>query len=154
MPEIKLVPYSSESHLEFLKDWLSNEKLMHGWDMPPFLPDSVEEWASSLERLILMIVDVSRDNVVGFMNFYKWNKELGVASRGTLIDPNYQNQGYGKAAIQASNDYAFNQMNLKRIELYVSGSNKVSKHITEKLGYTFEYYSPTKDRYYYFMERP
>lgn len=148
---IKLTPYNPAKHSKHLKKWLTDQKLMAGWDMPSFWPHKIEEWADEPNKVILMVEDGGGE-VVGFVNFYDWNKENKTASRGTLIDSKYQNKGYGKTAIKTSNDYAFDTMLLNRIELYVSGSNEVSRHITEKLGYKFDRYDPKKDRYYYYME--
>lgn len=151
--QIELVPYKSDNHLQELTNWLQNKDLMHGWGMGTFKnSEEVNKWASDSTRVVLMVKDVSNDEIVGIVNFYDWNKEKQVASRGTLIDPKLQNKGYGKAAILASNKYAFDEMKLKRIELYVEGDNEVSRHITEKLGYKFDRYDLQKDKYYYFMD--
>ncbi|KKQ75502.1 MAG: GCN5-related N-acetyltransferase [Candidatus Woesebacteria bacterium GW2011_GWB1_38_5b] len=99
-----------------------------------------------------MVKDKVNGKIIGLVNFYDWNKEKQTASRGTLIDPEFQNQGFGKAAILKSNEYVFKDMGLKRIELYVEADNHRSRHITEKLGYKFDRYDPVKKRYYYYME--
>lgn len=152
MKNISLVRYSPSKHLSYLKKWLTNEKLMKGWGMPPFWEHKVQEWAEELDKVILMIRDDNLKKIVGFVNFYDWNKNRQVASRGTLIDPKYQNQGYGKAAIKNSNKYAFEKMKLKRIELYVDDENKISRHLTEKLGYKYDKYDPKKKRHYFYMD--
>lgn len=154
-PQIELVHYNSESHLEQLTNWLQNKDLMRGWGMHAFEnSEEVNKWARDSTRVVLMVKDASSDEIVGMVNFYDWNNEKQTASRGTLIDPKFQNMGYGKAAILASNKYAFDEMKLKRIELYVEGHNEVSRHITEKLGYKFDRYNSLKDKYYYYMENP
>jgi len=153
MQEISLIPYSADLYSSRLEKWLTNEELMHGWGIPPFKKDEIYPWTEDPTRVILMVKDEKNGNIVGFVNFYKWNREKGIASRGTLIDPEYQNQGYGKASIEASNKYAFENMGLKKIELYVEADNERSRHVTEKLGYTFDHFDPTKQRYYYYMER-
>ncbi len=153
--QIELVPYNSNNHLQKLTNWLQDKDLMHGWGMDTFAnSEEVNKWASDSTRVVLMVKDVSIGEIVGMVNFYEWDKEKQVASRGTLIDPKFQNKGYGKAAILLSNKYAFEEMELKRIELYVEGYNEVSRHITEKLGYKLDRYNPQKDRYYYFMDNP
>jgi len=153
--QIKLVPYNSDNHLQKLTNWLQDKDLMHGWGMEIFEnSEEVNKWASDSTRVVLMVKDVGSDEIVGMVNFYGWDKEKKVASRGTLIDPKFQNRGYGKAVILASNKYAFDEMKLTRIELYVEGYNEASRYITEKLGYKFDRYNPQKDRYYYFMENP
>lgn len=153
--QIEHVPYNSDNHLQKLTNWLQDKELMHGWGMNTFENSKeVNKWASDSTRVVLMVKDINSDEIVGLVNFYDWNKEKQVASRGTLIDPKFQNRGYGKSAILLSNKYAFDEMKLKRIELYVEGYNEVSRHLTEKLGYKLDRYNPKKDRYYYFMDNP
>jgi RimJ/RimL family protein N-acetyltransferase len=153
--QIELVPYNSNNHLQKLTNWLRDKDLMHGWGMDTFENnEEVNNWASDPTRVVLMVKDVSSDEIVGMVNFYDWDKEKQVASRGTLIDPKFQNKGYGKSAILLSNKYAFDEMKLTRIELYVEGDNEVSRYLTEKLGYKFDRYDPKKDKYYYFMDNP
>lgn len=153
--KIELVSYSPDNHLEQLTNWLQNKDLMHGWGMDTFEnSEEVNKWASDSTRVVLMVKDVVSSEIVGMVNFYAWDKEKKVASRGTLIDPKFQNKGYGKAAILLSNKYAFDEMKLARIELYVEGDNEVSRHVTEKLGYKLDRYNSKKDRYYYFIDNP
>jgi RimJ/RimL family protein N-acetyltransferase len=153
MLEISLIKYSPNIHLKLLERWLTNEDLMHGWGIPIFKVEDIVPWTQDPTRVILMVQNQKDDKIVGFVNFYQWDKENAKASRGTLIDPKHQNQGFGKAAIEESNKYAFEEMKLKKIELYVEADNERSRHITEKLGYTFDHFDPTKKKYYYYMER-
>ncbi len=151
--KIQLIPYSKELHLDYLKKWLTDKKLMKGWGMSPFVDSTISEWAGEPNRVVLMVEDLDLEKIVGFVNFYDWDREKKVASRGTLIEPKYQNRGYGKVAILESNKYAFKKMNLERIELYVDKDNEVSKHITEKLGYKLDRYDDKKKRYWYYMDK-
>ena len=153
MQEISLIKYSPDIHIKLLEKWLTNKDLMHNWGMPIFKIEEITPWTEDPTRVILMVQNQKNGEIVGFVNFYQWDKEKGIASRGTLIDLQYQNQGYGKASIEASNKYAFENMGLKKIELYVEAGNKRSRHVTKKLGYTFERFDPKKQRYYYYMER-
>jgi len=153
MQEISLIKYSPDIHIRFLEKWLTNKELMYGWGMPPFKKEEIIFWTKDPTRVILMVQNQKDGKIVGFVNFYEWDKEKGIASRGTLIDPKYQNQGFGKAAIEKSNKYAFKEIKLNKIELYVEADNERSKHITEKLGYTFDRFDPIKQKYYYYMDR-
>ena len=153
MQGILLIPFSPKIHTGLLKKWLTNKELMHGWGIPPFKKEEIIPWTEDSTRIILMVKDKKKGEIVGFVNFYEWDKEKAVASRGTLIDPAYQNQGFGKAAIKESNKFAFEEMALKKIELYVEADNKKSKYITEKLGYIFDRFDPIKQKYYYHMNR-
>ena len=153
MQQISLVKYSPGLHIKLLEKWLTNEDLMHGWGIPTFKVEDISSWTEDPTRVILMVQNQKDNETIGFVNFYEWDKENAKASRGTLIDPEYQNQGFGKAAIEESNRYAFDDMKLKKIELYVEADNQRSRHVTEKLGYTFDRFDPIKQRYYYYMER-
>ncbi|OGM77195.1 hypothetical protein A2188_01500 [Candidatus Woesebacteria bacterium RIFOXYA1_FULL_43_9] len=153
MQKVSLVPYSPQTHTGLLEKWLTSEDLMHGWGMPTFKVEDIKPWTEDPTRVILMVQNQKDGNMVGFVNFYEWDKDNAKASRGTLIDPKYQNQGFGKAAIEKSNKFAFEKMGLKRIELYIEADNQRSRHITEKLGYIFDRFDPIKQRYYYYMER-
>lgn len=153
MQEVSLIKYSPYLHFKLLAKWLTNEDLMHGWGMPAFKKVEIASWTEDPTRLILMVQHPKNGKIVGFINFYEWDKENARASRGTLIDPKYQNQGFGKAAIKESNKYAFRDMKLKRIELYVEADNERSRHVTAKLGYTLDRFDPIKKRYYYYIEK-
>lgn len=153
MKEVTLTPYSSQEHQLYLLGWLTDDELMRGWGMAPFKKEDVPLWIDDPTRVILMVGKKENGQIVGFVNFYEWDKDKGIASRGTLIDPKYQNQGYGKAAILESNRYAFSRMGLKKIELYVQGDNKKSRHITERLGYKFDKHDSGQDRFYFYMEK-
>lgn len=153
MKEISLIKYSPDIHYILLERWLTTKNLMHDWGMPIFKVEDIAPWTEDPTRVILMVQNQKDGQIVGFVNFYNWEKENARASRGTLIDPEYQNQGFGKAAIEDSNKYGFEEMGLKKIELYVEAENERSRYITEKLGYTLERFDPTKQRFYYYMER-
>lgn len=153
--KIQLLAFDTNKHLGILAHWLQDQELMHGWGMKPFESlDKVLEWVVDPTRVILMVEDKTSGKIVGMVNFYDWNKEKKVASRGTLIDPEFQNRGFGKEAIFQSNEYAFSVLGLNRIELYVEADNEKSRHITEKLGYKFVRFDDAKKRYYYYMEKP
>lgn len=153
MQEISLIKYSPVLHSKLLESWLTNKELMHGWGMPVFNIKDIEPWAKDATRVILMVQNQKDDKIIGFVNFYEWDREKAKASRGTLIDLKYQNQGFGKAAILKSNKYAFEKMKLKKIELYVEADNEKSRHITEKLGYSLDYFDLVKKRYYYSIKK-
>lgn len=153
MKDIFLTSYSSYEHKSYFINWLTDSELMRGWGMVPFEKEKIDIWIEDPMKVILMIEGRKDGQIVGFVNFYDWDNKKGVASRGTLIDPIYQNQGFGKAAVIKSNKYAFEKIGLKRIELYVQGDNQRSRHITEKLGYKFDRYDSGKDRYYYYIEK-
>lgn len=130
-----------------------DKKLMHDWEMSPFKKEDIGSWIEDPTRVILMIKDSEEGRIIGFVNFYNWDKKKATASIGILIDPKYQNQGFGKIAVSEANNYAFDKLGLKRIELYVEADNQRSKHVMEKAGYILDHFNSAKQKYFYYMAR-
>jgi len=149
---VLLTSYTSEN-FPYLSKWLVDKELMHNWGMPIFKKEDIGSWIEDPTRVILMIRDDQGGNVIGFVNFYNWDKNKATASMGILIDPKYQNQGYGKIAIKEVNNYAFDKLGLKKIELYVESVNQRSRHVMEKAGYIFDHFNPIKQKYFYYMAK-
>lgn len=150
MIRLSLAPYTSGAY-QYLSKWLIDEELMHDWGMPPFKKEDIYPWIKDLTRIIFIIKN--GEKIIGFVNFYNWNKNKATASMGILIDPKYQNQGFGKISVEESNRYAFDKMKLKRIELYVEADNERSKHVMEKAGYILDHFNPIKQKYFYYIDR-
>ena len=82
-----------------------------------------------------------------FITPFSWEMIKAFSFYEKAILPN------GKGWIEESNKFAFEEMGLKRIELYVEADNKKSRHVTEKLGYILDRFDPIKQKYYYYMDR-
>lgn len=152
MQDISLIKYSPDIHIELLEKWLVDKDLMHDWGLPAFKVDEIASWAYDPKKVILMVQNKKNGDIVGFVNLYEWDRRNAKASMGILIDPKYQNQGFGKIAIEELNKYAFKEMKLKRINLYVEADNKRSKYVMEKMGYILDRFDSKKHKYYYHLE--
>lgn len=57
---------------------------------------------------------------------------------GYWIDQRFANRGYTTRAVKALTDFAFNELQLHRIEINLRPENGASKKVAEKSGYSFE----------------
>ncbi|MGD8779843.1 MAG: GNAT family protein [Ignavibacteria bacterium] len=55
-----------------------------------------------------------------------------------ILKKEHQGKGYAKAILKKIIDFAFNRMNLHRLEAEVIETNKRSRKIIESLGFIFE----------------
>lgn len=67
------------------------------------------------------------------MRWYNRKSELSI-----LIKKEHQNKGYGTKALNAAMHYAFDKMNLHRLEAEVYDFNEASIKLVEKLGFKKE----------------
>jgi len=57
---------------------------------------------------------------------------------GYWIDKNYANRGYMSEAVNMVTDFAFNELELHRIEINIRPENSPSIRVAEKCGYLYE----------------
>jgi [ribosomal protein S5]-alanine N-acetyltransferase len=57
---------------------------------------------------------------------------------GYWIDQRFANRGFTTRAVKALTDFAFNELQLHRIEINLRPENGASKKVAEKSGYSFE----------------
>jgi len=57
---------------------------------------------------------------------------------GYWIDKNYANKGYTTVAVEILSEYAFDVLELHRVEINLRPENAASRRVAEKAGYIFE----------------
>jgi len=65
-------------------------------------------------------------------------KDNNVGTTASWISKEYQRQGYMLESKIAINDFAFNKLNVRRLQSGIFTSNKASRGIQKKLGYKLE----------------
>jgi RimJ/RimL family protein N-acetyltransferase len=85
-------------------------------------------------------VRTKQDNIlIGFTLFYRYDPRNRSASIGIgIAEPNYRDKGYGTEAMRLMVEYGFNELNLNRVGLTVSGFNARAIHVYQKLGFKEE----------------
>ncbi|MDQ0271292.1 ribosomal-protein-serine acetyltransferase [Cytobacillus purgationiresistens] len=120
----------------YLRDWL-------GWvDGTKTLADSEAFVEGCLGRekdeKSLTAVIVSQEKVVGIAGFNEINHSNKTAYIGYWLGESYQGNGIMTKVARALTDYAFQQLDLNKVEIRVAVENMKSRSIPEKLGFKEE----------------
>src|SRR3989339_30610 len=85
-----------------------------------------------------VIVLKSENKVIGASGFCRIDKFTGTATSGSWIAKKYWRKGYITEAKLALNDFAFNKLNLQRLESEAFLENAASNGMSKFFGYKFE----------------
>jgi len=80
----------------------------------------------------------SEKKVIGGTAINKINNLHRTAAGGIWINANYHGYGYGIEAFRKRIEFAFNELNLRRLENGFLEGNQASQKMQEKLGYVIE----------------
>ncbi len=78
------------------------------------------------------------DELIGSAGYYKWRKDTRQIEAGYDLDPRFFRKGIMTEAMTAIIQYAFDAMDVNRIEVLISPSNKGSQALVRKLGFKKE----------------
>ena len=110
----------------------------------PMTPEDEEGWYKKLSQkndteIRLSIVLKETDEFIGIIALHKINRQNGTATSGSFIGrKDFWGKGYGTEASTLLLEYAFNTLNLRKINSSVLTYNVRSKRRLEKCGYKEE----------------
>jgi len=84
------------------------------------------------------IFDAKDERFVGVAGFNQFNKLNNFCNLGYWVRSSSQRKGYALAAVDLLRTYAFNQLQMSRIEIVVVESNHPSARVAEQAGAHFE----------------
>jgi RimJ/RimL family protein N-acetyltransferase len=113
------------------------------WDAPCGADDAVEWFERNMKERPLgrsmAIARLSDDAFMGSCGLYRFNWRARTASLGIAIwSPEGRDRGYGTDAVRLLHRYAFDTLNLNRIELSVFADNARAQRVYEKAGFVTE----------------
>jgi ribosomal-protein-alanine N-acetyltransferase len=134
--------------------WAAERLASHAWLQPwePLWPEDDLTRAAFKRRLSIYSREMEAGNAWPFFIFADSDQSLvgaitlsnvrrGVAETGTLgywIGRNFAGRGYGTAGVRAMLGYAFNELNLHRVEAACVPGNAASRRVLEKTGFILE----------------
>ncbi len=139
---VKLVAADSKNIPVFLKWFNDMEILQYVSGYGPLTREAEEEWFASLKdrkNTVLFSIVVKADEIlIGNCSFeIDWKNRVGLA--GIVIgEKEYHNKGYGTESLKLMIQYAFDELNLNRMELEVYSHNPRAKSCYEKVGFKQE----------------
>lgn len=102
-----------------------------------FINDSIKKW-NQKKGYSFFIELKSEKKVIGVMTIGGINEFTGTATTGSWINRKHWKKGYITEAKIAVNDFAFNNLKLRRLNSTVYTDNKASNATQSKMGYKLE----------------
>ena len=140
---IKLSTLTDEN-LHVLSSWYLDSRFLRLFDALPPKPKTFEEcknWrdeAYKSDNHFLFAIHES-NQFIGYIELEGiiWSRRNGWITIG-IGDENLQGKGYGTEAMELIMEYAFQELNLHRLQLTVFEYNRAAIKMYEKLGFTYE----------------
>lgn len=160
----------SAEDLDGLYNIFSNPEVMRYWSTPPIVDrDAAKELLSEIHDgfrqhtfLKWGIAPLGDDKMVGTVTLFNMDFDHRRAEIGYALERAYWGNGYMGEALRAVLDYAFEVLNLHRIEADVDPRNAASIRTLERLGFQREGYlrerwqvsGEIQDAFFYGLLRP
>jgi len=124
----------------------SNANVLRYWDAPPWSERVQAERFMTTSRQVVeagtgvrLAVDrVSDGAFIGWCSLTRWNPDYRSASMGYCFDDAAWGQGYGTEAARAVLQWAFDTLELNRVQAETDTRNVASTRVLEKLGFVLE----------------
>jgi len=146
----KLVRLSAEEPEEFGKAfsrWMRDSEYIRLLDTQTAVllsEKKVTEWfkleeLKMMDDILFSVRNLTEDRLVGFIALWgiRWNHGNSWMAIG-IGDRQDWGRGYGRDALQVLLRYAFTELNLHRVGLYVFDYNLRARHVYEKCGFIYE----------------
>jgi [ribosomal protein S5]-alanine N-acetyltransferase len=135
-----------ESDTDALFEIFSDREALRFWSTPPF-----KERADA-EKLLVEIHDNFRqkelfqwgialaasDEIIGTSTLFRLDDQSRRVEIGYILNRRFWGRGYINEALTALVEFAFEQMNLHRIEADIDPRNRASRRVVERLGFQRE----------------
>jgi RimJ/RimL family protein N-acetyltransferase len=152
MANLELRSFSQKDFKELIS-WIRNPEELFIWSATTFtfpldenqLERHFQEAQTAKPRLMYTAQDGQTKEHVGHIELTRIdqeNKKISIAY--VLINPSKRGDGYGKALMKSILNECFDEMKMRKVDLFVFESNTVAIHIYQKMG--FEFAELIKDR--------
>ena len=137
---------STITDVEAMFSMLSDKESMQYWSDPPIssMEEAVEVLMKDLDSdargnsMCWAVTQKDQDEMIGKVILFQYSKENQRAEIGYLLERKYWRQGVMQQALGAVIKFAFNTLDLHRIEADVDSENIPSIGLLEKLGFERE----------------
>jgi [ribosomal protein S5]-alanine N-acetyltransferase len=124
----------------------SNAFVLRYWDSPPWSDRTqAERFLEACARVsdegsgARFAIDRGADaSFIGWCSLTRWNPDYRSASMGYCLDDAAWGHGYATEAGRALLTWAFDALDLNRVQAETDTRNTASAHVLEKLGFTRE----------------
>ncbi|MGM8365826.1 GNAT family N-acetyltransferase [Virgibacillus sp. W0181] len=123
----------SREHLQNWIPWVDEIRTVN--DALEFIKQSFHSYAERSGLSAGVFYQQKLSGVIGF-NQFDWKNKIGYIGYWLAVD--YEGLGIMTRAVRALTDYAFDELELNRVDIRAAYANKRSRAIPERLGYTKE----------------
>lgn len=126
--------------LRQLKNDPWTESMVVGWS-PPIAKVQQVNWYQNMiheKNSLRFVIETTRQGAVGYAAFTDIDWKNRCARAGIMLVKESIAQGLGLDAVMAGTRYAFDELQLNRLEADILAYNSVSWRIAEKAGYKLE----------------
>lgn len=124
----------------------SNPTVLRYWDAPPYSEQAqAERFIANCKKMavegrgVRLAIEQSDDNqFIGWCSFFNWNPDYRSAGIGFCFDEPVWGQGYATEAAGAVLQWAFDSLDLNRVQAEADTRNIGSARVLEKLGFVLE----------------
>jgi len=142
---LRLRPFD-DSDRDALFALQSNAHVLRYWDSPPWSDrPRAERFITACRQMaeegtgVRLAVDrVSDGEFIGWCHLTRWNPDYRSASMGYCFDDAAWGQGYATEAVRALLQWAFDTIELNRVQAETDTRNTASARVLEKLGFVRE----------------
>ncbi len=101
--------------------------------------EKIKKWMDDPHTVVFTIATINPDQPIGLTAFARidWTGRMATFYIAIAQEKNWS-KGYGTEATQLMTDYAFNTLNLHRIQLHVSVDNPRAVKTYQKVGFQIE----------------
>lgn len=135
-----------EDDLNTIMEWYHNPTFSRLFDAVPAAPrsmSSLRSWfeglSSSTNQYVFAIRTIESNQLIGYIELdgILWNQRVTWVAIA-IGDERNRGQGYGKEALELALQFAFHELNLRRVQLTVFSYNQPAIQLYKKLGFTYE----------------
>jgi [ribosomal protein S5]-alanine N-acetyltransferase len=124
----------------------SNAHVLRYWDSPPWSdPARAERFIAACRQMAeegtgtrLAVERSTNGEFIGWCSLTRWNPDYRSASMGYCYDTEAWGHGYGTEAARAVLQWAFDTLDLNRVQAEADTRNAASGRVLEKLGFVRE----------------
>ncbi|WAP52647.1 GNAT family protein [Arthrobacter sp. ATA002] len=124
----------------------SNAEVLRYWDSPPWTEraqaarflDGCQRMADEETGARVALARKSDGEFLGWCTFNGWNPDFRSASLGYCLAQSAWGSGYATEAARVLLDWAFDNLNLNRVQSETDTRNMASARVLEKLGFVRE----------------
>jgi [ribosomal protein S5]-alanine N-acetyltransferase len=124
----------------------SNADVLRYWDSPPWSdPARAGRFIAACQQMAeegsgarLAVDRVSDGTFIGWCSLTRWNPDYRSSSMGYCLDEAAWSHGYATEAARAVLQWAFDTLDLNRVQAETDTRNGASAHVLEKLGFLRE----------------